>query len=826
MLQANAETKKNAQKKSMSWPLDALVGLGVCGVFLALIQFVTLNKFSVLPPGAGFLLPAEFYREARALVRLQWTDAVLVAAFVLGAAFLLLRELQAGSLSRLLALAWSSERRTLWLLSLSSLFLVRYYFSFGQMPWGGDAAEHIAYCMVASRAFSLGEWPIWTNYFAGGSPYLQFYGFLFFYSVGLVDQFCGDIHTSLKLVMASAHIGSGLALYGLARLERLERPAAFVAALAYVLGVWHVQQVLFMGRFPLALFYALLPLPFFFFERSRLRRKRMLSILCGGISLAALAFTHPGYAYWATLFLAVYALIRSRWWSSRRHRQWMLNGVAIVILGLLLGAYLTLPMYMEREFTGLWNGVSLASVQDPGWQHLLVWSNFRIRLLALPADQYHWYGGYIGLSLVALAGAAAIGWEKSRWERADVSVLVLLFLSLVLVLAYRTTWVQAVPMVTALSAGRYLLFVTFFLSLAAGWGGHYFCARHRSRYGLVLLVLAVDLGTTTFQQPYLARSEIPTIYPRELTDEIAVPADSDGHLPPYRIYATTKKISHFVAVSWLFAETGIPTFQFLYTEAPRAQDWLVQPWSRFVTDMIDANCDADKLKMHRDYALFYNGARLQNLRHIVGLCDRGDPTKGRAQLFSWTNNTPILVAPSIAPFPEGEMVYLRESGKLAGMVAEYFPERENVAEMMELFPALWTIRAMEVHPTENSCEVIYLRGATMARAFEEGAQATVITHEVWNERVSLQVRVSAACFARLAYSYYPFLEVRVDGEPVEAWQTAGGFIALELAGGDHQIELLPRLSPWRRGMLLLAGILLLVGGILCWYEQRRFSRVA
>ena len=41
---------------------------------------------------------------------------------------------------------------------------------------------------------------------------------------------------------------------------------ALLAGLAYVLSFWHTQQVLIMGRLPLSLFYALLPLPFYFWE--------------------------------------------------------------------------------------------------------------------------------------------------------------------------------------------------------------------------------------------------------------------------------------------------------------------------------------------------------------------------------------------------------------------------------------------------------------------------------------------------------------------------------------------------------------------------------
>jgi len=247
MSQANPKTKATILKKTALWPVDAAVGLVLWGGALVLFQLITLSKLAVLSPGAGFLSPSEFYRVVQEAVRFTWEDAALLLSLVLISVYLLWRQLKAGSLRKLLSQAFTSERRAVGLVALSSLLFVRYYFAPGQMPWGGDAAEHIAYCLVASHAFSMGEWPIWTNYFSGGSPYLQFYGFLFFYGVGLVDQVVGDIHTSLKLFMGVGHVISGITLYGLARLQRLERPAAFVAALAYVLCVWHVQQVLFMA---------------------------------------------------------------------------------------------------------------------------------------------------------------------------------------------------------------------------------------------------------------------------------------------------------------------------------------------------------------------------------------------------------------------------------------------------------------------------------------------------------------------------------------------------------------------------------------------------
>ena len=67
--------------------------------------------------------------------------------------------------------------------------------------------------------------------------------------------------------------------------------------------------------------------------------------------------------------------------------------MSILAVGLLVGTYLTLPMWLEREYTGLAAGVELGGVPDPGWRQLFSWSNFRWRFDELPVDQRHWYGG-------------------------------------------------------------------------------------------------------------------------------------------------------------------------------------------------------------------------------------------------------------------------------------------------------------------------------------------------------------------------------------------------------------------------------------------------
>jgi len=198
------------------------------------------------------------------------------------------------------------------LLALVSLVLVRFYFARGGVSWAGDGSLHLTYAALAARTIAAGEFPVWTYAFASGSPFLQFYGFLFYYLVGLVDVALGDLNLTLKILLAAGHVGSGLAMYAFLRAALGSRPAAFIGGLAFVLTFWHTQHVLVMGRLPLSLFYGLLPLPFWAFERARLPGRRVSSVITGALSLAAMIFTHPGYAAWAPIGNEIPAIIATK----------------------------------------------------------------------------------------------------------------------------------------------------------------------------------------------------------------------------------------------------------------------------------------------------------------------------------------------------------------------------------------------------------------------------------------------------------------------------------------------------------------------------------
>jgi hypothetical protein len=86
-----------------------------------------------------------------------------------------------------------------------------------------------------------------------------------------------------------------------------------------------------------------------------------------------------------------------------------------------------------------------------------------------------------------------------------------------------------------------------------------------------------------------------------------------------------------------------------------------------------------------------------------------------------------------------------------------------------------------------------------------------------HERVDLTLEVNRECYARLAWSYYPELQVVDNGAAIATWETADHFLLVRLSAGRHTIVIQPTTTPLRRscGLLstisLVSAVMLLVG---------------
>ena len=781
--------------KENVFPIDVGVLLGIFVALLLYFQYTTLAKFSVLKPAVRYVVSRDILQHIQSLVLLDMWDAIvfglIASLFVCG----VILEVWKARLTQMMRWVFVCERRAVVALLVLSLVCVRFYFAQGVLNWAGDGSSHICYAWLASHSFSNWEIPIWTNFLGTGSPYLQFYGILYFYTVGLLDQLVRDLDVTMKLVLAGAHILSGLGMYFFVRRLLGSRRAAFVAGLAYVLCLWHTQQVLIMGRFPLALFYAILPWPFYAFERLRLGRSD--GIVWGGLALGLLAFVHPGYAFWATAALGFYGAIRVVSGRTRLAKQVLATyGFMLWGLGIVFGAYTTLSMWVERANVEL-DEITHANVPDPTWGHLLVWSNYRIQLFDFSGHE-HWYGGYLGLSLVLLSlMGLCVGITRRNMRHVLWAGAACWIVSLILVLGYRWPGIRSLALIQAFNAGRYLLFVAFWGAVMAGIGAHVLMRLRRVQSMRIvtgiLLVVLVDLGMTTFQHPYVPESNTFLALAPSFYEEVAADKGdlSSGEIPNFRLSYPMDNMFDLLGIAWFTTNMGVPSYLTGYREGLPALSKFCGPVQDLMNRIFKNKTVSGALLATEEVEPLRLGLSLLNA-HLTYVLEYETQELVRVV---WPNNSPIVVAPEARVFQAG----------VGG-------DRVAVLEQM--------MREMDVNVRTHTSQRILLADGERSEHLGTSPQLALISHQVWNQRVLLNVRVTEPCFARLAYAYYPYLGVYVNGERITPYRTAGDFIALKLGAGVYEIELKPHLSPLRR-FFLVVDILIVIGVGVWWWRRRK-----
>lgn len=767
-------------------------------LLLVLQQIVTLPKFAALPTSVSYIQPSRYLEAVQTSVPLDGFDGLLLLGVLLLCGGLLALEWRQRTLSLAFAQVLRSESHTVLLLILVSAVAARYYLSPGDLNWAADSSQHIIYTEITAWTLAVGQWPGWTNYLGLGSPYLQFYPLLFFLLSGAATLLMQDVYSALKGILFLLHVASGVGLYAATRACGARRAAAFIGGLAYVLCFWHAQQVLIMGRFHVSLVYALLPWIFVGFERSLRGRGSWRDALVGGVALGMLILTHPGYGYWSCALLAVYAAAR---WLTTSSVVVISRTMLILGLGLAIGASLVLPMWLERSWTGLADGYSLADVPGPEWWHVLVWSNYRFWLW-LPADaSFHWYGGYLGLSLVVLAGVAVVYQRRrrGRWQHAVWSATAAGAVAVLLAFAHEWSWLRLLPNVDVLAAGRYLLFVSFFLSLLACHGATVLRRHRHTTPVAILLLIAVDLGPTTFQQVYRATDAawdadgIPVSFYDPLVDQ-ARSAAEQGQLPASRVMWAPGPMHRFMTTAVLVHHGRTPTPDGPHPGELRPVFDFVRPLQQYLDAHLQGRAvlDASTLQEPRIVA----GLALLNVGTLLVRTDNRS-----SQQVSIRQPTPATVSSRLVQAPAPVATAARPPAGMSQL------EFERLATWIGL------VDSMRLDVTQRRAHAFVVPATVHPQDLGTRPEVTVERHEVYPQRVDMTLSLSADAFVRLAYAYHAPMRVRVNGRTAAVQPTSAGFILLRLPAGTHDISLQARSSWLRRGLLgvSLALCLLSVG---------------
>ena len=726
-------------------------------------------------------------------------------------------------------------------------------------PFYGDVWPHLVRLQITYEAFRAGHAPGWSFFFYNGYPLLRFYSPLFYY-VGAAFCFLtgGNPFTAAKMLLFLLHVGSGIAVFYLAVGALRDRASAFVAACCYLLSYWHVIYVVGLGRYTVGLVFLVMPLSLWFLTRL-LDNPDLTRALLAGVGLALLPLSHIFYAYFWIPFLVAWCLAEWLKPAPGRGRRiaWLLAAAAI---GILLSAGFTLPFLIE--------GPGHRMVQPPVAPAAPSWTT----VLGLTRGMSGYSGSYIGFSIVLLGLSGVVLLVRERrwfasgpfWGMA---------LSLILTFSAYSALATRLPMAGELSTERFLVFALLFLVLLAGYGYQYL----RQRFNVnwlwlpVWAVLVLDLAPRLYANVYRPAEEFlegreyvyTKLFGRQDGRLLDVPTEGKDPL---------RRFNRLPANGYLFAGVpsvlGPPYHQF----APRSMYYAYAWANHIANEFLDSTQDALSVQALQELRLldakyvvtlpthkvsgpgvtyvFLKKGLIWNdtlLRQVAAdtAPEKGTPLRGVSPSLPFVIGTfeglsPVVVArrvmrveefksSGVQEFNSSTLQLFNSSTPCPALRPSPLPYADSLVQQGTYYVAHdWQElpTRMGLDPRTGVAQTIFTLELDDSTRAGPGLQFEATRLRQEQERVDLQIAVNQDCYARLAYSYYPELEVLIDGAPSRVWETADHFLLVRLVAGRHSIQIAPRTTSLRTitGAVSGSAWLIAVAALLLAAVLRRRNR--
>ena len=810
-------------------------------VWLALVVLGALlfaNQYITLPKAKAFVLSETIgasmnstQNSAVGLVLDNWStifsleDAIIGLAifFVLGALFVF--ELRYRAITGFLDRAEQSTPFMLTALGLLSLMATRAYLSPGQV-FMGDAETHMLRSWMVADLLRNCQAPVWSNYWYGGYPILQYYGPLYFVATALLTLLFGDIHLATKLLLWAPHFGSAFTMYFYLR-EVIGRPLpSLVGAAAFVLAFHRLHIILYQGDVQLSIVFFLYPLILFLIERFlRADTRPKLTLVLLSLTFAALVLNHHGYAFFGLVFAGIYTLVRVALW--RQSTKEKMRALAFFALsgtcGLFMSAFLLVPFLLDTSHI---RGM-------PATPFAILVPNYRAPLLFLKMFTWANVGdgsnvGYMGLS-IGLAATLAIPFVVRNRIGPAVALLVAGTASVFMVKDLVQYNVKNVSFFmihlcalagwapVSLEASRSSLVVR----LANRWG-----ERFPAKITLALLALfAFDLGPTTVQSVYRDDYEF-----KEVMYEKARAAAGSGKLIERQVlkyvaggdpgeYFDPNKLGIPSAYTAVHSPLG-----FFHEGAGKSFAYNVEITKQLHRDLNQGHIS--ELTVHGLYLMGVDAIIFRDkYRYFTPQLEPSTHFVVENEVLRFPDTRPlvlstrVLTTTELEGYPESNIIEARH----------YFdPETFDYSgrHFRELVVPLIEHMAIDLEHGIADVLIAHEPVPPIPQSDEKNLQVDITSFAVDARTVKVGYRSNHDAVGRLAYTYFPYLEVTVDAEPAEFFRSAMNYVLVPLPAGDHVVAVRGVASPLRKQTFLfsmIVGVLVLVipGSVLSIFARPR-----
>jgi len=731
-------------------------------------------------------------------------DILLVTLLVAWIIHLVVLEIRSRRISREIAWLLDSDKRTLLLLSLFLITALRFYFTPGTL-FLGDSCLHVQRAYLAGRSLAEGKLPFWTFYNYAGYPFLMYYGPLFYILSAATAVILGSLTISVKMWLFIFHFSSAIVIYFWVREIGLSRWGALVSGLAYGLTFQHIHTVVWTGALPVSAIFLFLPLVLLSIEKILGGSLKVWFVILV-VSTSALILTHQGYAVYSLQLISLYVVLKLVLTRCQMGWRRFVVVVAGIGSGILVCSFFLWPVLFRTSGIYYPKELPLLVPAVPGvdflWK-ILKWNNM----------WSGWTIAYIGVSffLYTLLGSV-FAWRKND---PDFSNRTLRSITIVALFAF----------LSASSGGRVLNLALPFFAVLSSYAGQ--VAWRRSRPGLfllVLIVLCIDLGSTTIQSP--CRKDW-----RFISEGMK---GVSSRVSPHRViygYSSRNGIHFF---NWADGRESdmVLLSGFFPQGAPHSLNSITA-----AIDLLNES-QPNVPELARDILYLWDVAGLVAYGRGWFVCppvegleiDDGEPP------IAWNLPiSPVVFSTSLAVADDDTLNRLDK----VPLILEY---KENEYERkVYLRHMMGWVRRMNIRRGTGAADLLLVRGVDGGRAVRDSQKIESLMKLKWSTnlfydperdgswevgmdrvielkeykvdmyRVVIKYISKLSGYIRIAFSWHPMVRVFVDGKEIEPLSSLFGAIVVPAEKGLHSIELVPiRRIEVAEIVLFLAGLLIVV----------------
>lgn len=332
----------------------------------------------------------------------------------------------------------------------------------------GDLTIHTGFAISFYESLKDGNFiPRWSSQiiYGYGYPLFIFVYPLPYYLVALLHFLGFNFINSLKIVLASSFIVSGITMYLFVKEELENKYSAFVATLIYLFSPYHLVDLHFRVALGEVISFAILPLCFLTVKK--LSNKMSFSwFLFSSISFSLLILSHQAISLISFPFIIIYCLYL---WiiENRKKIKYLLIYILSLVIGLLLSSFYWIPVVLESKYINLLSTGIISFVQ----LNQLIYSSWKWGFLFQgPKGELSFIVGYtqwfiIILSIILFLKGRIILKEKRIYLIAIISV----FILFIMIQPFSSPIWMTIPLLRGFQFSyRLLLLVSFFTSLIAG----------------------------------------------------------------------------------------------------------------------------------------------------------------------------------------------------------------------------------------------------------------------------------------------------------------------------------------------------------------------